>query len=240
VELPNRPQLEATFARRLSLLSSRHRQELVRLLGNPPDPQRVPASFWAKVEREHNEELFLMLLLVFMASGEFHGLDEANARQLAQPWAQQRSQLVSRGYVTSSQERLSRVATRWRERQTTVARDRDFPPEAAPSVSVPQVEVEGGALEVFGPERDESIAVTETTTAQSAGGEGAAEATGTTSADDLWITENDGLVCPVCRPLHQAAREDWTRFFPSGPPAHPRCRCFVRYAAMVPQEVGAN
>ncbi len=43
----------------------------------------------------------------------------------------------------------------------------------------------------------------------------------------FWITERDGKVCPVCSELHGHRAEVWQSQFPSGPPAHPRCRCYL-------------
>lgn len=73
------------------------------------------------------------------------------------------------------------------------------------------------------------FAVTETTAAQTAGSEAAAAIYGMDEAD-LWITENDGRVCPTCGPLHMATRKKWMARFPNGTPAHPNCRCYISYA----------
>ncbi len=47
-----------------------------------------------------------------------------------------------------------------------------------------------------------------------------------------WQTEKDEKVCPICSPLHNQLEQpgvigNWTELFPLGPPAHPRCRCFI-------------
>lgn len=86
------------------------------------------------------------------------------------------------------------------------------------------------AGEIFAPERDESLAVTETTAAGSSGGEWAVKAGGKATAADAWETERDAKVCPICSPLQGKQRADWQWKYPSGPPAHPRCRCWIRYA----------
>ena len=44
-----------------------------------------------------------------------------------------------------------------------------------------------------------------------------------------WITANDAAVCPICGPLHQREYADWAERFPDGPPAHPRCRCYLEW-----------
>lgn len=85
---------------------------------------------------------------------------------------------------------------------------------------------------VFGAARAEMIAATEVTRAISA-----AEAylilLWADEADlqyrRIWHTEHDGKVCPVCKPLDRAPEEVWGTVAPSGPPAHPNCRCWLDY-----------
>jgi len=45
----------------------------------------------------------------------------------------------------------------------------------------------------------------------------------------VWITARDDRVCPICGPLDSQRYEHWRDSFPSGPPAHPNCRCGLRY-----------
>lgn len=45
----------------------------------------------------------------------------------------------------------------------------------------------------------------------------------------IWITERDARVCPICSPLNNQRAEAWADKFPSGPPAHPNCRCHLEY-----------
>lgn len=90
--------------------------------------------------------------------------------------------------------------------------------------------------------RAEVIAATETTAQISAGELAARRAIGaerggppgvTGHRDGLiarWVTERDARVCPICRPLDGVREEGWIDRFPSGPPAHPNCRCFLEYS----------
>ncbi|MFH1605124.1 MAG: phage minor head protein [Pseudomonadota bacterium] len=85
---------------------------------------------------------------------------------------------------------------------------------------------------VFGQKRVEMIAATEITRAISA-----AEAwvllfwtdAGFEVRERIWHTEQDGLVCPVCRPLNRTSETVWRATAPAGPPAHPNCRCWLDY-----------
>lgn len=80
---------------------------------------------------------------------------------------------------------------------------------------------------VLAPEATESIVVTRATA-------GASSSRRLSAADlrqiglepvELWITEADSTVCPICRPLSRRPAAEWERDFPLGPPAHPNCRC---------------
>ena len=78
--------------------------------------------------------------------------------------------------------------------------------------------------------RAEMIAITETTRAISAGEGFMVERGGLIGAEGvelLWQTAEDERVCDVCGPLHGAGYEIYDRVSPGGPPAHPRCRCFL-------------
>lgn len=216
MELPNRSTLEADFARRLSTLSSKHRRELTSYLGSPPDPTRVPPEFWARVEREFEEELAAFLLLILIASADFHGASESVAREIGERESVGRAREVADGYRRVGEERLREAGRRWGQQEK--------PPTKA--------QVADDLTTIFGPSRDSSIAVTETTNAQSIGGERAIALTAGLNPDDLWITEEDANVCPICRPLHLTKREVWSRYFPNGPAAHPVCRCHIRYAGI--------
>lgn len=90
---------------------------------------------------------------------------------------------------------------------------------------------------LFGSARAESIAITEVTRAISAGEQWAAEYAMLAGAvvighalqapEPFWVTAEDDLVCEVCFPLNGQPRESYAGVSPDGPPAHPRCRCFL-------------
>lgn len=86
---------------------------------------------------------------------------------------------------------------------------------------------------LFDPSRAETVAITETTTAISLGERDVVDRMKELGVeiDALWITKQDERVCPVCGPLHNQSMSQWENDFPVGPPAHPRCRCFMIYFA---------
>ncbi len=79
---------------------------------------------------------------------------------------------------------------------------------------------------LFGRTRAEAISINITTDSRSAG----QLAVGVLLGDEVeydweWVTEDDLRVCPICDSLNGTGRAVWSRRFPFGPKAHPRCRC---------------
>lgn len=217
MELRNRDQLESAFAARIGRIIGKHRNDLIDLMGDPPDPTKVSESFWTEAENEMQRELAIALLILFTAAARQHGAQYAAAESAGLRYAAARSQEVAAGYRTNNRERFAGFVGRWNERSVS---------------GQPMTEADVGreAAGIFGTSRAEAIAVTETTAAQSAGGElGVADSVGT-SVDDTWFTTDDNRVCPICGPLHGMQRGEWSGEFPSGPPAHPNCRCWIDYA----------
>lgn len=86
--------------------------------------------------------------------------------------------------------------------------------------------MDDGLSKAFGFERIERIAPTETTAAAVQGQDDIIkrfEAGTGQLVRAVWHTEEDGKVCPICRPLNGTDRAVWERFEPLGPPAHVNC-----------------
>jgi len=228
-DLPNRPKTEEEFARAMSRMMASQRQELIRLLGNPPDMRRVPDEFWQRVQQQAEDELSAILIVIMMQQARITlgmipdkpTLDRDVAiRRIdttARVIADHRSSQMAESYVETSRQQLEQAQQRW-----------DAAIDAGEEIS--DADIHDTATNIFGPTRSENIAITETTNAASQGGEITVRATVGESDNDTWFTEADGRVCPFCAPLHQASRTRWERFYPDGPPAHPRCRCWIQYA----------
>lgn len=245
-ELASRSTLEQDFAEKMGRLSERHRQELVRLLGNPPNPKNVTQEDWDRWEREDRDELLLLLLLIFLASAQQHasqavGPDaaadvDATLQQQAAVWAATRADDIASGMADNSRAMLQEEAGRWvetrreAEQAATEAGEDVFAAREFAHEAITEEMVEDFSSRVFGPTRIEGIAITETTGAISAGGDAGIEETVGVSQEDLWITEKDSKVCPVCKPLDNQPRSEWGAYLPDGPPAHPRCRCYLQYS----------
>lgn len=212
-DLPHRSAHEAALAEALGRLGASRRRKLLALLGDPPDLQRVPPEFWASVELETEQALAERLAVVYLLMSQGLRLPEAvlpraTLAQDAAVWGRQEAQLIATDYAGTSRDWVADIvstpgATPLRERLTSV----------------------------FGPTRAEGLATTQTTRAATAGERGALDrwerVTGAVSTA-TWQTELDGAVCPICRPL-QGTEELWREKVPAGPPAHPRCRCWLQW-----------
>jgi len=208
-ELTNREKLQRRFTRNLATLSARHRSELVSLLGDPPDFDNVPESFWKKVEDETAALAVVMMLLIFSNSASQHGYSGDEATLAAEGFAAERSAEFSRLWVDASRNKLDIIAQRFERGDNASLRSE--------------------TLSVFGPDRVARAAENETVIARHRGSETAIEETVGLSLDDKW--ENGGPACPVCLRMQGKPRSYWRRFFPMGPPTpHPGCDCYIIYA----------
>lgn len=228
MEIQDRREIEQEIVKKLGWLSQQHREELRGLLGAPPSMNNVPAAWWEKVKEQHAAETMTLLALLFTTSATQHGLDDEQARRLGQEWAEQRSADLANQFVRTTQDSLRTAEQRWQEIENRINATPAPSGEADPKQEL-EDDVEESLEVVFGDTRNESIAVTETTTAQNQGSETAVDVTNQKSGFDTWITEQDARVCPICSPMHGTPRQFWERYHPDGPPLHPRCRCYIRY-----------
>jgi hypothetical protein len=215
-ELIDRMAVEQAFTTRLGLWTERHKQQLVDLLGDPPDWSKVTDEFWNRVEEEMKTELAIILLLIFSASARQHGSAQASGSD----WSVARSTGIASSFIANSKSRLDAI------KQGAI----EVKSNSQGSSSL--LDPKRIADDVFSTSRFRTIVATETTAAQSAGSEAAARNRGDISLQDTWFTERDGRVCSICGPLHASVRGVWDQAFPSGPPAHPNCRCWIKYAGV--------
>ena len=106
-ELKNRNQLEKRFAREFAKLTTKQKRELKRLMGNPPDINNVPASFWIDAQRETEQQLVTLMLLIFIASAQQHGMAKASSQTQGLVFATQKAKQVSIQFVAHTRERLA-------------------------------------------------------------------------------------------------------------------------------------
>lgn len=210
MELANRDKIEASFAARFARLNSRLRHQLEDYLGTPPNFANVPESFWQEAQDEANRELAAVLLLIWGASAKHHGLDADLATTQATRYAEERAATFARDFAANT-------------RKLTADLMADFQPG---------MPLQKSLVSILGPDRAARIAITETTKAQTAGGEAGIRQTVGLSGEDIWRTRRDTRVCKICDELDGQPRAVWQAQFPTGPgdDVHPQCRCFIRYA----------
>ena len=175
--------------------------------------EAVDWSVWKeRLQKELEDELAAVFIVLFMMMQD----DRSRGLQLAQRFASTRA-----GSLVSTMQK-------------------NFRNEINSGVPVDRV---------FSPQRAETIAITEVTTAITQAEIAARREAITASPENrvtpddpneppiivrdglvaIWQTAEDERVCPVCGPLHDAREARWENKFPNGPPAHPRCRCWLIY-----------
>jgi len=227
-DVVNRSALEAELAKRFSKLSARHRKELLKLLGNPPNYGNVPNSFWKKVISQLNGSFIPVLTEIYMQQagtllqGLPIGVDWGLINEGAIAWAKQHGGELIKGVTDTTQKIVRDAVTAFFEQPMTRA---DLEKMISPA---------------FGTMRAEMIAITEVTNAASE----AEVAIGEELAGEgilmeaFWETRHDDLVCTICGPLHGMKASGYTGkrrpywIHPDGtkigpPAAHPRCRCGI-------------
>lgn len=255
MELPNRDDLEADFAKRFGKIARRHMLEFRELLGNPPDINNVPPEFWEKMEHEVAAETYAILLLIFDESAMLHGWESPGMASYG--WAKQRASDLANYWTDSSRTRLidgfDELTNGEPPNESTVEAAREtnrFVPTNRITPYMPRTpeasEIDDLVDSVFGPQRVTGIAVDETTRARHAGGESGVEETVGLSQDDEWRVQEssegvpDGKVCKLCRSVNRVKRKDWPWRLKDGPPCHPNDRCWIWYARVpVSEAIGA-
>jgi SPP1 gp7 family putative phage head morphogenesis protein len=134
------------------------------------------------------------------------------ANNAAADWALSYGYELVRGLLSTTRDRLQREVAEYIRNSETIG-------ELTRRIA---------SGEIFGESRARMIAVTEVTRAYAEGNRAAWKASGVIEGRE-WRTNADELVCPVCGPLagQVAGLDENFGDGISGPPAHPRCRCWV-------------
>lgn len=200
-DLTNRTERERQLAAALALLFQRQGEAIKSAWPRAPD--------WSGMEQDTHSVLASVLAGTFTdaASGMHNATD---ARRWGQAWADGYASVLAGEIVATTREDVASVSG------TSPAE------EAAALAAVI------AALAM----RAENIAVTETTRAITSGERIAVEQYEMSTGKRLrpiWQTELDARTCDVCRPLDGMGEEVFGRVAPTGPPVHPRCRCFLEW-----------
>lgn len=172
-ELANRLDLADAFAGKLLNLNRKQAAEFRDLLGVPPNPKKVPKSFWERVKKDQEEEILAALLLIFLTSYDAHSAwgdreppkDTERRDNLAERWTKKRADVVSRELVAHSADMLNTAGKAWEMK-------------ARKGVLIPSDDVDDLTEKIFGPGRAKVVAYTETQQGMVSGGEGGVKHSG--------------------------------------------------------------
>lgn len=245
---PDRDSHESAFAAKLRGLSASLRRELAGYVGSPPNFANVPASFWQRAEEEYRAEIIAALYLIHLENEFWHaneaGFDDFGGGlstgfdRAAEAYANGRGAAVAGGAMQKARER-------WDAKQAELEARR----QRGEDVSAQEV---ADAIESSLPDSQaDNIARTETTTAQTQGGESGTSMTAGISGEDTWSVRPElsrSGPCDNCRALDGVPRSQWGLIQlgqdpadghqgdpTTGPPLGPGCCCEIIYAQVNPR-----
>jgi len=214
-ELAGRMDWEGIVGKEAAKLLRAQMGQILEVLGDPPDISNVPMTFWDDVGLEAQAAMSRHFRDIYVASAEQVlaaqpiGVDWGLINQRAITWADSYSFDLVQGINQTSRDTVARAVSAFFEEGQTIG------------------DLRAALSHTFGPVRAEMIGTTEVTRS-AVQGERAfiaeLEKMGI-AFKKFWVTSQDERVCPICSPLHERPSEEWISEFPTGPPAHPRCRC---------------
>lgn len=239
MHLPERNAAVDRLAGKVSKLTARHQRELQHLLGKPPSLANVPASFWVDVQREMDEEIAAALALLFLAAVSHHGGDVDAVEAAAKIHGAERARIQAERYAGAIKGRLENLMAGASGGDGLKGRIGSSP--NAPDRTITREINLDDLLDELGKTFEaqaERIAASETTNAETAGGD-AAQVTiyGDVSQDDIWRAHPSRTktgTCDRCKRLDGTKRKDWGRLdeeAAGGPMLHEHCACTIEYAA---------
>lgn len=216
-ELFGRDVKEQAFAKKLGALFAKHRRELERVAGYPPDPAKIPAEFWEKVEEDNREALAAFLFLVWTESAIQHGMTKRRAEELGAAWRDARAQELSSTLTRNTRDWVSQVGHA----------DGALGPARAATIARTETTIArtAGILGVNS-DPESSILTDDGRRLETIGSDGGAERSRTGKAVLVWQLEVIRSVqthCEFCPMMAGAGEEVWGKYVPSGPSAHILC-----------------
>ncbi len=216
MELTNRLELEQDFSAKLIKLNEKFKQQILNEMGGSLDPSKITPELWNRVKEEYDREMKSALALLFLMSMNTHTVRrdvplQADRYQLAAlQYAHDRSSAVMPRFLLHSQETLQGDATTW-ETQRDVGKSLG---------------------KVFGKERAERVAQTETSAAQYDGGVAAIKIQGIPvkfrwEHSRIARAGHAGAAidpCPICTPMLGKWHWEWQGNVPGK--MHPHCDCY--------------
>jgi hypothetical protein len=216
---------------------------LIKLLGDPPNPDNIPAKFWTVMGNDLRQRFEPILNDIYLASlRDFArvlpgaAVDWNLANERAAQWALQYSFQAVKGINTTTQTRLQDIFDGFfREKGITVG---DLRKLIQPEVDDLIVRMKDGSTRLLTSEaRAKLIATTEVTRAASQSEVDEAKELEKAGIEmiAIWDTQHDAKVCPLCKPRDgKSQNSNWT----VPPPAHPGCYCALRWVPKSMLELG--
>lgn len=241
MHLPNRNDQVDRLAGTVRELSGRHLRELKHLLGNPPRMENVPPSFWEDVRREMEEEITAAILLLLLAAVDHHGGDVDASETAMVIEASRRAALQGQRYRDSLKGRLDTLLGDFRSDAVGTGDGLGGKIGSAGYDATRTVTIDLGELfaelEKTREAQAERIAASETTNAETVGGDAAAVTKwGDVSQDDIWRAHPSRTKtgsCQRCLRLDGTKRKVWGQIdeeAAGGPMLHEHCACTIEYA----------
>jgi len=214
-ELSNRMDWEGIVGKEAAKLLRAQMGQLLELLGDPPNLNNLPPSFWDDWGREAQAAMSRHFRDIYVASAEQIlnaqpiGVDWGLVNQQAITWAEGYSFELVSGINETSRRAVAEAVSAFFEEGQTLA------------------DLRASLSQTFGPVRASMIGTTEVTRSAVQGERAFVEELRREGVmfERRWITSQDERVCPICSPLHEQLDTEWAGRFPDGPPAHVRCRC---------------
>lgn len=242
-DIPDRDEIEEKLARKVSRAMAGIQKDYVNALidagydWNSPEVRK----FYTKLDLEMRKQMAPFLGELLNAQAQLMGetvsfpIDWKLVNFDAANWARGYSTILAGQLADTTRDRVAdgirgSVARYFEEGMTIGQLRREL--EANPDLAHLFTEdVKDKLGRVFGPGRAEMIARTEVTRAAVEGERIVADQLIEKGhkMEEIWHTRNDEIVCPICGPRNKkpSGPNTWNR--DQGPPAHPRCRCWVRF-----------
>ena len=219
-------------------------------------PDSLFEEIQEQVETDLREAIAIVLLLQMRAiasdlsladeSGQRLAVNPQRAGQAAARYAARRARRVASSTIGTFRDRLETASREARDAIETARR------AAEQAETLPDVQPEESKRVLIEKRRDEREARRELRRRikeierEQAGTIGTTETTNAGTAGEqqyrkqvqrefgilivpVWLTARDSRVCPICGPLDGTVEAEWGEKFRDGPPAHPNCRCTLRW-----------
>jgi len=202
---------------------------IIEKLGDPPDTMRLTPEFW----RDERDALAAVLQPNINRMAEAGALTAYNTNPVTGPGSKQSSADIAFDWSLVAEEAALWAEIHGAELVTEVlgTTQRIVAKKVSDWLRTPGAtigDLTQSLLPWFDETRAHMIAVTETTKAYAEGERVLIDRARNAglNVEPIWLTAQDELVCVICGPLHNKPQSDWGDV--DWPPAHPRCRCFLK------------